>query len=118
MTWEKYSEYFWNFLLLHTPEYSRIAYRTVEDFLTLSKDHQKEWYSLDYSIYNFVLYYNDRFQSTTKVAPCKVVINVSDWNFWKIKNIIKRKIKTKKVYVVYPDDCNVRISNWIKIIDK
>ena len=28
------------------------------------------------------------------------------------------RIKTKNVSVAYPDDCNVRVSNCIKIIDK
>ena len=53
-------------------------YKTVQDFLTLLKNHQKEWYSLDDSIYDFLLHYNDRFHSATKVVPCKAVINVID----------------------------------------
>ena len=41
-------------------------------------------------------------------------------NLWKNKEkiIIKRRIKTKTVYVAYPDDWNVRVSNCIKIFDK
>ena len=52
--------------------------RTVQNFLTLVKDHQKDDYSLDDSIYNFVLYYNDRFHSATEVAPYKTMMNASD----------------------------------------
>ena len=36
----------------------------------------------------------------------------------KEKIIIKMRIKTKKVSVTCPDDCNVRVSNYIKITDK
>ena len=33
------------------------------------------------------------------------------------KNTLKRRLKTKTVSVTHPDGINVRISNYIKIID-
>ena len=46
---------------------------------TLAYDHQKDYYySLDDSICDFILYYNDRLCSITKVAPCKVIMDASD----------------------------------------
>ena len=35
-----------------------------------------------------------------------------------MKNILKRRLKAKTVSVTHPDSSNVRISNYIKIIDK
>ena len=52
--------------------------RTVQDFLTLAKDYQKNYYSLDDSICDFLLYYNERLHSTTKVSPFKAMMNASD----------------------------------------
>ena len=36
----------------------------------------------------------------------------------KKKNTLKMRLKAKTVSVTHPDDSNVRISNYIKIIDK
>ena len=48
-------------------------------------------------------------------------MNVSDKEFMKKKNkenFLKRILKAKMVYVTYPDGSYVRVSNYIKIIDK
>ena len=34
------------------------------------------------------------------------------------KNNLKRRLKAKTIYVTHPDDSNVRISNYVKIIGK
>ena len=43
--------------------------RNIQDFLTLAKDQQIDSYNLEDLITYFLLYYNDRRHSTTKVAP-------------------------------------------------
>ena len=43
--------------------------RTAQDFLTLAKNQQIDSYNLEDSITDFLLYYNDRRHTTTKVAP-------------------------------------------------
>ena len=48
--------------------------RTVQDFLTLARDHQGDSYNLDDSISDFLLYYNNRKHSTTKVTPYKAMM--------------------------------------------
>ena len=47
-------------------------------FLTHTKDHQKDYYSLDDFICDFLLYYNDKIHSTTKFAPFKTIMNACD----------------------------------------
>ena len=78
MTWKKYSAYFWNSLKPTTQGAVEAFNRTVQDFLTLAKDYQKDYYSLDDSICDFLLYYNDRLHSTKKVTPFKAMMNESD----------------------------------------
>ena len=94
--------------------------RTVQDFLTLAKVHQKYDYSLDNSICDFLLYYNERLHSTTKVSPFKVMMNASDKELMENirKNTIKRRLKAKTVSETYPNGSYIRVSNYIKIIDK
>ena len=55
--------------------------RTVQDLLTLARDHQGDRYNLEYSISDFLLYYNYRKHSTTKVAPYKAMMNIGDKAF-------------------------------------
>ena len=42
---------------------------TVQDFLTLTKDHQLEKYNIEEYLIDFLIYYNHRVYSTAKVAP-------------------------------------------------
>ena len=66
------------------------------------------------------MYYNDRLHSTTKVAPYKAIMDTSDNELMEEikKQILKRRLKAKTVSVTYLDCSNVRISNYVKIIDK
>ena len=41
-------------------------------------DNQKDYYNLDDSICDFLLIYNDRLHSTTKVSTYKTIVNASD----------------------------------------
>ena len=90
--------------------------RTVQDFLTLAKEHQKDYYSLDDSICDFVLYYNDKLNSTTKVAPFKAMMNASGMNLWKkirkniLKRRLKRRLKAKIVSETYSNGSYIRVS--------
>ena len=70
--------------------------RTVQNFLTSAKDHQKDRYNLEESINDFLIYYNDREHSTIKVAHFKAMMNIENKDLiHKIKeNTIKRRQKT------------------------
>ena len=50
----------------------------VQDFLTLAKDQQMDSYNLEESIIEFLLYYNGRGHSTTKVSPYQATMNRRD----------------------------------------
>ena len=65
--------------------------------MTSAKDHQKNRYNLEESIYDFLLYYNDRKDSTIKVVPFRTVIDIENKDLIdKIKmNTIKRRQKAK-----------------------
>ena len=71
--------------------------RTTQDFLIPAKEHRKDYYRLNDSICDFLLYYNDRLHSNTKVAPSKVMMDGSDKELMeKIKkNILKRRLKQR-----------------------
>ena len=71
--------------------------RTVQDFLTLARDHQGNSYNLEGSISDFLLYCNNRKHSTTKVAPNKAMMNIGDKALMhEIKcNTIQRRSKAK-----------------------
>ena len=75
---------------------------------------------MDDSICDFLLFYNDRLHSTTKVVPYKVIIDVSENELMgKIKkNTLKRRLKVKTITVTHLDCSNVRISTYVKIIGK
>ena len=81
---------------------------------------QNDDYSLDDSICDFLLYYNDRLHSATKVAPFKAMVNASDKELMEKnkENTLKRRIKANTVSETYPDGSYIRVSNYIKIIDK
>ena len=75
---------------------------------------------MDDSICDFLLAYNYRLHSTTKVAPYKAIMDASDKELMgKIKkNTLKRRLKVRTISVTHPDRSNVRISNYVKFIDK
>ena len=58
----------------------------------------KNDYSLDDFIFDFLLYYNDRLHSTTKVAPYKAIMDASDKELMgKInKNTLKEDLKQRQ----------------------
>ena len=79
--------------------------RTVQDFLALAKDQQMDSYNWEDSIADFLLYYNDRRHSTTKVAPYKAMMNWWDKELMeKIKtNTIKRRNNAKVLWESFPE---------------
>ena len=93
--------------------------RTVQDFLTMAKDHQREKYNIDECLSDFLIYYNDRVHSTTKVAPYVAMMNVGDKEFLKKirENTINRRKSAKILTEDYPEKSSVRISNFIRIVD-
>ena len=93
--------------------------RTVQDFLTLAKDQQMDSYNLEDSIADFMLYYNGRKHSTTKVAPYKAMKNWWDKELMeKIKtNTIKRRTNAKVLWENFSENTFVRVSNFTKILD-
>ena len=72
------------------------------------------------SIFDFLFYYNDKFHSTTKATSYKAMMNDSDQKLMrnKRKTSLKMRLNAKTVSVTYPDGSYVRVSNYIKIIDK
>ena len=52
--------------------------RIDQDFLTFAKDQQMDSYNLEDSITDFLLYYNGRRHSTTKIVPYQALMNW--WN--------------------------------------
>ena len=52
--------------------------RTVQDFLTMAKDHQREKYNIEECLSDFLIYYNNRVHSKTKVSPYVSMMNVRD----------------------------------------
>ena len=80
------------------------------------KGPPKNDYSLDDSICDFLLYYNDRIHSITKVVPFKEIMKVSDKEL--MEKHLKRRRKAKKISETYPNGSYIRVSNYIKIIEK
>ena len=48
---------------------------TIQSLSTSPKDNKNEKYNLERSYNTFLMYYNDREHSTTKVAPFRAVMN-------------------------------------------
>ena len=88
--------------------------------MTSAKDHQKDRYNLEESINDFLIYYNDREHSTTKVAPFRVMMNIENKDLiHKIReNTIKRSQKAKMVTETFLKNSIVRVSNFIRFIDE
>ena len=65
--------------------------KTVKNFLILAKDAQKDKFNLEHSIVDFLMYYNQR-KNTTKHSPIVIMNNVK----WEIVRWSKRKYETIK----------------------
>ena len=93
--------------------------RTVQDFLTMVKDHQREKYNIEDCLSDFLIYYNHRVHSTTKVASYVAMMNVGDKELYKKirENTINRRKSAKILTEDYPEKSSVRISNFIRIVD-
>ena len=52
--------------------------KTVQNFLILAKDAQKDNFNLEHSIGDFLMYYNQRKHTTTKHSPIEIMSNVND----------------------------------------
>ena len=92
----------------------------MKDFFNTSLGSLKKvYYSLDDFIC-FQLYYNYRLHSTTKVTPYKAIMDANNKQLMgKInKNTLKRRLKAKTITETHSDNSNIRISNYVKIIDK
>ena len=92
----------------------------MQNFLTSVKDHQQNEYNLEDNISDFLIYYNDRPHSTTKVAPFKAMMNVENQErMTKIKNNTLQRRKDAKMFSdYYPNDCIIRVSNFIRLVDE
>ena len=90
----------------------------MQNFLTSAKDHQQNEYNLEDSISDFLIYYNDRPHSTTKVAPFKAMMNVENQELMaKIRNNTLQRRKDAKMFSEhYPNDCIIRVSNFIRLV--
>ena len=66
--------------------------RAAQNFFTSATDYQKGRYNLETSINDFLIYYNDRELSTTKVVPFRAMMNVENKDLVHTirKNTIKR----------------------------
>ena len=73
-------------------------------FFYTCKVPSKNDYSVDDSFCDFLLYYNDRLHSTTKVDPFEAIMDASDKELMEIKkSILKRKLKAKTVSETYSE---------------
>ena len=52
--------------------------KTVQNFLILAKDAQKDKFNLEHSIDDFLMYYNQRKHTITKHSPIEIMSNVKD----------------------------------------
>ena len=73
---------------------------------------------MDDSNKDFLLHFAVKFHSTKKVAPYKSMMNDIKKLLENKEKNIKRILKTKIVSVIYRDDYNIRVSNYIKILTK
>ena len=75
--------------------------KTVQNFLILAKDAQKDKFNLEHSIANFLMYYNQRKHTTKKHSPIEIMSNVKDEklldevreNTKKIKETFNKKMR-------------------------
>ena len=95
--------------------------KTVQHFLILAKDAQKDKFNLEHSIADFLMYYNQRKHTTTKHSPIEIMSNVNDEKLLDEvrENIKKIKETLKKMRASSSQKGRKYLSvNWIKIDDK
>ena len=67
--------------------------KTVQNFLILAKDVQKDKFNLENSIADYLMYYNQRKHTTMKHSPIEIMSNVNDRKLWYDVREITKKIK-------------------------
>ena len=78
--WEGKGIYFVNGTLEHPQSQGAIEAfnKTVQNFLILAKDAQKDKFNLEHSIADFLINYNQRKHTTTKHSPIEIMSNIND----------------------------------------
>ena len=94
--------------------------KTVQNFLILAKDAQKDKFNLEHSIADFLMYYNQRKHTTTKHSPIEIMSNVNDEKLLDEvrENTKKSRKHSKNESIIFSKEKKILISNWIKIDDK
>ena len=76
--------------------------KTVQNFLILAKDAQKDKFNLEHSIPDFLMYYNQRKHTTTKHSPIEIMSNVNDEKLLdEVRENTKKSRKHKKKWEHY-----------------
>ena len=88
----------------------------IQIFLVKSKDHLKDKFDLENSVYDFLLYYNKKKHSTTKYSPYDII----EWNDVRqlekvVENTEESRRRAKENQVLFSTDEEVRISNLLSI---
>ena len=88
----------------------------IQTFLVKSKDHLKDKFDLENSVYDFLLYYNKKKHSTTKYSPYDII----EWNDVRqlekvVENTEESRRRAKENQVLFSTDEEVRISNLLSI---
>ena len=109
-----------------TPEYPQsqgeieVFNKTVQNFLILAKDAQKDKFNLEHSIADFLMYYNQSKHTTMKHSPIEIMSNANDEKLldevW--ENTKKSRKLSKNESILFSKGKKKLISNWIKIGDK
>ena len=98
--WEGKGIYFVNGTLGHPQSQGAMEAfnKTVQNFLVLAKDAQKDKFNLEHSIADFLMYYNQRKHTTTKHSPIEIMSNVNDEKLLdEVRKNTKKSRKIKKM---------------------
>ena len=95
----------------------KVFNRTVQNFITSAKDHQKDRNNLEESINE--LYYNDREHLIMKVAPLRAMMNVENKDLIeKIPENTKKEDKRQRCLYKLFENSIIRVSNLIRFLNK